>query len=57
VLRDRRLRHPRAIRQRAHGLLAVADQVLVDRATGRVGESLEKIVGSRSYGGIIAIGL
>jgi hypothetical protein len=31
--------------------------VLVDRATGRVGESLEKIAGSRSHGGIIAIGL
>src|SRR5215469_1296727 len=36
VLRDRGLRHPRALRQRAHGLLAVADYVLVDRATGRV---------------------
>ncbi len=57
VLGDRRLRHTGAIGQGANGLLAVADEALKDRPTGRVGERLEKFLRCGLHAGIITLRL
>jgi hypothetical protein len=57
VLGHRGLRHAGAIRQGADGLLAVADQALEDRSTGRVGKGLENLFRRSVHVGIITVRL
>src|SRR6202790_786396 len=57
VLGHRGLRHAGAIGQSADGLLAVADQALEDRPTGRVAKGLENIVRRSVHVGIITMRL